>query len=709
MPTFSVTSPDGTKFKVNAPEGATQAQVLRYAQQHHTSSVKPSTNGPGGTPVAFVGNILDNVLPNWGDEIAGAARLIGAYTGSGRDPKTAYESGRQDFLAQQKRYKDEHPALNVATAGAGMGLGLVVPAGRLARGAGMGARIAHGAAVGAGFGALSGAGEGNTLADRAGNAGNGALVGGTVGAALAPLTSAAVSVARRARNLPGVDQAMRFVQNVPRSVMGLPPIGPGQRAVEQADRMMAQHMDRGNIQAGHGQQGPAASPQAIQAEVERRAATGVPAMPGDVTEPMRNLTSWASRGMGPGQTRVREAIAARKAAEASRVRQYVIDTMGPVGDPIAQVERHVRDAKQRVAPLYEQAYAQPMTVTPDIQSIMATPAFRRALPQAHENILNAQGDPNAMGLRLVPHTEGVNLPPNVPHMVTPEGVYVLNDGLSTEGFDQVIRAMRDSARSAMDNRGPVPVHTTNSVHIGNRARDLGGLLAEQNEPYRLAIDSYGSDMAQRDAMIAGQDVRKLTGHEITAQHRSMPDEAAEPWSIGARTALADSASAYGAAHATGDTAQHIRAALGDDIKQDALGQMIGNTGAVRDLSDRLESERQGNLLWRDVEGNSRTAHHQAYDAEMNAAVAGPSSFSVRGVMAGVVNHIASLGATEFRNGVKDRISRLATETNPENVRDLMTAIGNQAQRDRDFADYLHRAGVISLKPYDANIAPPNEN
>lgn len=40
MPTFDVTSPDGRKFRVNAPEGATQDQIIAYAQANMPAALK---------------------------------------------------------------------------------------------------------------------------------------------------------------------------------------------------------------------------------------------------------------------------------------------------------------------------------------------------------------------------------------------------------------------------------------------------------------------------------------------------------------------------------------------------------------------------------------------------------------------------------------------------------------------------------------------
>lgn len=45
MPTYEVTSPDGKTWEVTAPEGATQDQVLQYAKQQWSASMKPADAG----------------------------------------------------------------------------------------------------------------------------------------------------------------------------------------------------------------------------------------------------------------------------------------------------------------------------------------------------------------------------------------------------------------------------------------------------------------------------------------------------------------------------------------------------------------------------------------------------------------------------------------------------------------------------------------
>nr|WP_140404503.1 hypothetical protein [Sphingomonas sp. CDS-1] len=484
--------------------------------------------------------------------------------------------------------------------------------------------------------------------------------------------------------------------NIPRAVLQKKLLTREDRSREVADRLLGQKLGEGHVATGMGQSGAAASPGNIAAELEARQAMGVPAMPGDITESLRNTTSWASRGMGPGQRLVRSALDARKAQEAARVRQHVIDTMGNVTDPLAQTERFAADAKARVAPLYREAYAQPMAVTPEIEAIMATPAFQDALPQAHTNIRNAMGDPEALGLRMRPDDT-----------IDPDAMRTL----SVEGFDQVIRAMRDNSRAAAGihpNTGQ-PIHNTNSVHINARAGDLRDQLAAQNEAYGDANRLYADAMAQRDALEAGGRVMALSGNEINELARSIPETAHESWALGARSALADDATGWGAQHPQGNLAARIRGALGDETKQEAIGRMGGNSGAVRQLLDRLESEHQGNILWSEARGNSATAGRQALDADLNEQIAPAVPVGWKAMAGRALDYAAQKAGGEFRNGVKERVGQVLTEQDPKAFQGHLDDIKALAERDAQKTAYRHRNAALFAKAAGLNIPPESED
>jgi hypothetical protein len=363
--------------------------------------------------------------------------------------------------------------------------------------------------------------------------------------------------------------------------------------------------------------------------------------------------------------------------------------MGDVGDPLAHLEGIVQQSKDAVAPLYREAYNQPMVVTPEIEGIMATPAFREALPHAVRNIRNAQRDPVELGFRL-----------------HPDGSIEGTQTLTAEGFDQVARAMRDNGRAAMDKSGFRPMDTTDSVHINNRVRDLKTALGDQNPAYAEANARYADDMAQRDAFKDGQGLPGLTGHEVNAQARHMPENAQEAWSLGARSRLADAASQYGAKHPAANVAEHVRQAIGDDIKQEAIGQMMGNNGAVRRLGERLEGENQAHKMWREVYGNSQTAARQASDADLSAQLlSNPGNLAPKRLLARFADHLVSRAGKRHENAVKEHIARLVTEQDPQTYQDLIAAITERAERDANFRHLLDRSGILAAKEYGREILP----
>lgn len=183
MPQFIVTSPDGKKFRINAPDGATQEQALAYAQQQFSQSTPAATKpdlkasnpgeydpssaayqakyGPtsastfGENFTAGVGkSLVDTGRGLWqlgamaADAVAPRAPTMSQLI-SGEDPSRA---------AAAQRAVDESARLDAPLMQTGGGItgniaGQVaqfsVPAGYLARGGSLAARIGRGAAFGA--------------------------------------------------------------------------------------------------------------------------------------------------------------------------------------------------------------------------------------------------------------------------------------------------------------------------------------------------------------------------------------------------------------------------------------------------------------------------------------------------------------------------------------------------------------------------------
>ena len=472
-------------------------------------------------------------------------------------------------------------------------------------------------------------------------------------------------------------------------------------------------MGTGHIDAGPGIPGAAATPQAIADEVGRRNQMGVPAMVGDVSPAMRGLTASASRGVGPGQTLVREALESRKATEGARVDQYIRDRLPTVPDPVAYVEDVQRQSRAAAAPLYAEAYRQPVYRSPEIQAIEQTPAFQDALPSAYRNIRNqideVSGklkDPHAMGFRAM-EADPNGLPPTGPYFQLPNGQFVtMNEGLTAEGYDQVIRAMRDSGVQAAG-RNPVTgriENNTNSVHINSLAGQLRDELASQNAPYAQAVRQYGDDMAHTNAFRQGQGIGKLTGPEIAAQARSMPEFAQEAWAAGAGTAIADEASRYAARHPYGDVAGRASAMLGDDAKQAALLDITGNTGGVRDLQDVFEFERQATANWRGTAKNGSPAPSSGGDSVPMSR----SSIKQR-----LANAAADRAARATGQEYNQRVADFVTSQDPQAVEDIARLVeeitlARQARNDSVHSRVRQVTGLYGRNGLPDNSVPDDE-
>jgi hypothetical protein len=672
------------------------------------------------TAADFAGNAVDQVLPNWMDELYAAPRAVGALF-RGEDAGKAFTDAQRRYKANQRQFAAKHPTAKTASTATGVVSSLALPAGRLIEGASLGQKALQAAKVGALYGAASGAGEGEGLdpSRRASNSVNNAVPSAITGAMFPFAARGSGNLGKFAREyVPGVDNVVRKTAAIGSAGVGklsgmLPPslrrrqpsrAEQPSAVAERAWKGALEAMGEGHLDAGPGIPGVAASPAAIAAEVARRNERGVPAMVGDVSPAMRSLTASASRGMGPGQTMVREALEARKAAEGARVANYVRDNLPTVPDPVAFVDGFRRQSKAAVSPMYAEAYSQPVYRSPAIQAIEKTPAFQEALPQAFRNVRNQiddvtgqPKDPFAMGFRAIAGDPN-GLPPNTPYFQLPDGQLVtVGEGLTAEGYDQVIRAMHDTGISAAG-RNPVTgriENNTNSVHINSLAGQLRDQLAGQNAPYARAVRTYGDDMVYTDAFRQGQDIGKLSGPEISAQTRSLPEFAMEPWATGAGTAIADEASKYAARHPYGDVAGRVSGLLGDDAKQAALSATLGGSGGVGNLQDLLEAERQATANWRGI--SKQGSASQAGQAE------GGVPLTLGGIKQTVLGALSDAAGLATRKEYARNMADIVTSRDPQAVDDIARKVRELAQARQDRSDRLHGRWLVGSGLYGRNL------
>lgn len=166
MPTYEITAPDGNVYEVTAPEGASEQEVLSYAQQNYSSlspkeqqmqtDNQPPMYGGGGVANLRAGlaGAADMATLGFADEIKGS--IQGQIRGA-LDPNVTRQEATEYFInkarSDAERLKQENPKSYFG----GQVAGALVPYGGAARG---GMTVARGAGIGALQGGLYGAGSG---------------------------------------------------------------------------------------------------------------------------------------------------------------------------------------------------------------------------------------------------------------------------------------------------------------------------------------------------------------------------------------------------------------------------------------------------------------------------------------------------------------------------------------------------------------------
>lgn len=203
MATYEVTSPDGQKYEINAPDGASEKEILSYAQQNFqkpaTAEQKQQASIPRRIlqgmrdPVDAGAQLLTKMLPesvvnagnaanNWLAENTG---LVGALPPGGVDQQI--REGEQQY--QESRAATGNAGVDWARLGGNIAspMNLAI-ASKVPVGASLLGRVGTGAAGGGIMGALSPVTEGDFAKEKAKQVGLGAAVGGAL-----PLVTGAVS------------------------------------------------------------------------------------------------------------------------------------------------------------------------------------------------------------------------------------------------------------------------------------------------------------------------------------------------------------------------------------------------------------------------------------------------------------------------------------------------------------------------------------
>lgn len=757
MRQYKIITPDGRPVVVEGPDDASDDELIDFAQaqlrdagsqyaetpvtvrrpveQPTIAPVEEEPQRPGvarnlrvaemGRGEAGIRDIINNAaLLGLSDEASGAVdALINVATSpfTGRfNPGQAYADGRD---AERIRLEDALAHYPVAGPLAQIVGGFAGAAPRAALGVGVaaadalaGPQTVRGAIrAGAGGGALAGG-----IAGFGGGTGTEtSLVGATLGAGFGGVLGGAAPVIGNAIGRT-VTAANRLV-------------GRGQGGVAReivADALAAD----ANTGATAG------------AIMDRAHALGVPAMLADTGESVRGLVASVGRKPGASRTTVLNAITERQRGQGERIRGAIERDLGPITNTFDEGDELTRVARERAAPLYEAAYAEPANTSAELQSLMQTPTGRQALSRAYRIAADERRDPASLGFVL-----------------DEAGNPVLN-GAPTAALDQVAaargeldaaqaayRAARDSAdgasmeaarariEGARSTLRTVEQALTNAPAEGSAVtagsptvqtldyvkRGIDDVLDQYRSPLtgRLQLDEsgravegvrqqfvrevdrlhpenygraraeYAGPAASRQALETGADALNRSPQELERQIANLDPGQVPFYAQGYRNSLANSI------ERRVDDADKARALVGSPARRNALEAVFPGEGLDR-FTETLAAEQAANQTFRAVATGSQTAERIAADElTSDAGLAETAMGSVlrgtKGGWPGLIGEIwarsreaGKFGVGEAGKSIRQSVASLLTETDP--------AVLQQIIRDTN-ADVIARQRAASIE------------
>lgn len=415
------------------------------------------------------------------EAVAGAAAAVDPVAdlfrsqpvGGSFDERYARHLANQRMIDASSRAR--HPVASVVGDVGAVAAMVPAVAGRAATAAvPLGTKMLQGAGIGAGYGAASGfgAGEGG-LENRLMGAAEGGALGAATGGLLPIATTAAGAVLR---------PAWQFVQAR---------VNPAQTAARIVDRA---------ITAGGRDVG------VVSRRLADAAARGDPLSLADVGgDQVQRLGRTVINLGGPGASALKTKINAEAIGQGARIADAVDQHLGVPGTTYQEAKHAIMDARSGGAePHYRAFYQTPIPDTPQLASILNTPAGRAGLAAARTNSLNRR-QPGAQWFV---------------DNVTPEGEVIGHHVPNARALDEVRRTIRAQMEEAMASPAGQPFarprDTPRSIAIRSVYNDLTNEmmaagethLGARNGPF-AAANAAGLDNIQADEAIEfGRDIFK---------------------------------------------------------------------------------------------------------------------------------------------------------------------------------------------------------
>lgn len=609
MPTYLLTSPDGKKYKVTAPDQDSALNAFRKQMGGAAPAAAPNPalgmdadisgmlpdakSGPAATvskSQARGFGLADTLGFGFSDEIgSGIGSVVEKLGGDQRPIGDIYRDiltrGRGLDKASQEAFPLDY------FGGQAVGAVATLPIG----GAGLrGAKgvldtVKAGAKTGAAFGGLYGFGSGEGgFEQRVNSAAKGSLTGGLVGGAL-PLAASGVQGAYRAFR-PAIEPTNKFA---------------ARKVVQAAER------------AG------TTIPNAMQ-EVSRLGMANPDVVLADALgkSGQRLARAVVNKG-GAGAEEMTQRLGQRQAGQGERAVSAVSRGLGDPESFYGNLDRAITALKTNAKPIYDAAYSKPIDYARFGNDLDA--AFNRIPKRIQGQVVSAANDLMQMeGVQSRQIMARINADGSVTFERLPD---VRQWDYIKRGIDKIIEGQEGQAASGgMSQFGRV---------LGQVKNDLLGTLDRAVPEFKMARKVFSDDLSVKNALEQGRKAINLDPELIVKSIRDMDAAAREMYRAGFARAIGDQ---IGRVRYGNDAINRI---WNTPSQQKRLKAVFGSKKEFERFADFAKGEQRMAETWKAVSGNSTSAQqindmidagNPVVDMAAQAATGGWKSALVNAVM-----------------------------------------------------------------------------
>lgn len=660
MPSYIVTSPEGKRYKINAPEGATKEQALQYAKTKFAPQPEPAPIKP--TPLKEEPSIgrtaleqgLQGATLGFSDEVMNRIGALIASKVTGEDYSSLLDEATKSTQSRMKAQLEERPALSIASNLAGSLLtgaaGATTKAGQaltnslrsgaiVGRDLGLVGRAAKAGAVGASAAGVAGFGAGSGLEDRlesgVDSLGTGAVVGAAfpvAGKLLGKLTS---------------KQIEKFGDYLAKkkSIKSGEIIKPD-KAIEKVYSRLSADLSDDEISQALNSYAATKGKSLIQVGGERT----------------KNLAEGA--GQYPsGGARAAEFFEQKIGEAPEKIKASLAKNISPEVNYYDTLENVVKSGREKAAPLYQKAFAANKVVqSPIIDRILKTPEGKTALQEAAKNLQNE------MTLLSVPDKELSTVANELLGMSQGQ----IGKGLKLRTLDEVKKAMdstiHQAYRAGDESQERRIINLKQGLVSELDAQDKSGLYAK-------ARKVSGDYLSNKAAIESGAEFLLDDAQLIANRFKEFGTSEKRAYKVGVMKALRNDIDAKA-------DGQNVARLFNKPANRQKLKSILSPTEYDKLLSDAKAADDIYKLRNQMV-GNSRTAQRQIAAEEFNNETQDIISDAAQNGIRPALRKRFILAVRSQFTGLNDKMAKevadILYETDTKKKYEILRKLTNQAK------------------------------